>query len=137
MPGVFGKFMDSWNMYRGRNSAIHNVELGMQICNQCIVNLKDIHMILSEMRKLAVKCASGEQIDLNRNHCEKQYKDYCNEIDRIACSEFNGFTMLQDTVKGEGQNASGNKEGDSIVIQIGPDNADKNCLQILEKSRGS
>lgn len=98
---------------RSTQQNIRNAQMGFFMLDTADGALNEISNIVIRMKELAVQAASDTNGDRERSYLDMEYQELKSEIDRISASTtFNGRPLL-------------NAAGETIEIQVGPNNIDE------------
>jgi len=85
---------------RGLSAALRNASDGISLIQTAEGVLGTVHDILNRMRELAIQSANGTYGTAERGYMQNQFREFLEEIDRIASVvEFSGISLLDGTLR--------------------------------------
>jgi flagellin len=85
---------------RGLSAALRNASDGISLIQTAEGVLGTVHGILTRMRELAIQSANGTYGTAERGYMQNQFREFLEEIDRIASVvEFSGINLLDGTLR--------------------------------------
>ncbi len=102
----------------GMNQAVKNSQDGISYAQTAEGALREIQAILQRQRDLSVQAANGSYDDIiDRQSISEEIKRLSEEIDQIACTDFNGKYVF-DTTGAEIKSAFGNSISGAVINSV-------------------